>query len=281
MRVLKDVLLSGTFIAGVSALGYVITFLFEWGYALEFRIPAQMISPDLATVFTVALCLVMLAPLGIVVYGHLQDLATSVPSRVYARMVSASPLVVTLLVALAAFQAPWWVFGLTVFTLVGTPLVVFEFVVPLFTQKDRATYCEKVKAQRVACRAEFIKRCAEKRPFYSVFADNPLFVGALLICVLVAPMMIGNSVARMQVEFLVISDQPDVAMARIYGNTAICVRFDRRSKSALPGIIVLDLKGSPNRVMRWEKIGPLKMQKSDLAQTAERTLKQTPCADPK
>jgi hypothetical protein len=277
---LKDILLSGTFIAGVSALGYLITFLYEWGYALEFRIPAQMISPDLATILTVGATLVMIAPLGIIVYGHVHDLAASVPSRTYRRMVSASPLVVILQVALAASQTPWWVFGLVIVMLVMTPLVVFEFVVPLYTQKDKPTFLEKVKANREACRAQFIKRRNEKRPFYTVFTDDPLFVGALLLCVLVVPPMVGNSRARTQVDFLVMCDQPDVAIARIYSNTAIGVRFERGCKSAQPEIIVLDLKGSPNRAMRWEKIGPLRMQDPDSAQTAKRAPGKAPAADP-
>jgi hypothetical protein len=253
----KELLLSSTFVAAITALGYLITYIYEWGYAFRFNIPVTLISPSLTTAFAVAMSLFVVIP--VIMYGRssLADITFRISPKWYPAAATASPLLVVCAASLIAFS----LISISHILWFGTSvLFVATFIVPIFTQRGTRKYTEKIEAHRKQYLAEHRKWLERNRTFRDFLSNHPQFLVLLGVAVVYGPAIIGFGNAYSQKDFLVLQDAPDTVVLRIYGENMICTTYDNTTRTVLPNLVVHKLTGSTSKVMQWQRIGPLKVQ---------------------
>lgn len=253
----KELLLSSTFVAAITALGYLITYLYEWAYAMRFNVPVALISPSLTTVFAVAVSLLVVIP--VIIYGrsNLADITIRISPKLYPAVATASPLLAICATALVAFSV------ISISHIIGfgtSVLFIATFVIPIFTQRGKGKYAEKIAAHHRQCLAEHRKWLERNRTLRDFLSNYPPFLVLLVAAVLFVPAIVGFGNAYSQKDFLVIQDAADTVVLRIYGENMICAFYDKTTRTVLPKLVVHKLTGSTSKVMQWQRIGPLKVQ---------------------
>ena len=64
-----------------------------------------------------------------------------------------------------------------------------------------------------------------------------------------------------QQEFLVPARQPQLIVAKIYGERMICFHLDEKNKTVGNELILIDLAEDGGRILESRKVGPLEFQK--------------------
>ena len=103
---IKQLLLSGEFLAAISAVGYLGAFLYERAYASHFRIPLQMISLTPTTLFAFIATLFVLLPVLPSMAYELLNIAPGTPLWLYKRILAASPILLIVLAFPVVFGLP-------------------------------------------------------------------------------------------------------------------------------------------------------------------------------
>ena len=253
----KELLLSSTFVAAITALGYLITYIYEWSYASRFNIPVALISPSLTTVFAVTVALLAVIPA--ITYARLElgNITIRIAPKLYPALAIGSPVLAICAAALVSFSL---ISMFNLFTLGSVLFFIATFVIPIFTQRGKGKYSEKVVAHHKQCLTEYGKWLERNRTFRDFLSNYPLFLFLLSAAVLAVPAIVGYGNACCQKDFLVIQDAPDTVVLRIYGENMICASYDKTTRTVLPKFVVHKLTGSTGKVMQWQRIGPLSVQ---------------------
>jgi hypothetical protein len=268
----------GLIITASPIVGYMLSFVYEMGFAGVFKIPPQLITISLTTffvatgsLFMIALLLFQLSSLGFVVFS---DLSTS-DSPVYRRFVRLSPgflFSVVLLLLTAGTHSSAWIGVVGVWAI----FIFLEFVFPCITQRDKVTYLEKLKAQDRLDRrrGDLLDYIAQRigRPFITIM----IFLGLITYLYYFA----GYTTALKQSEFLVTDTSPERVVLRIYGDKMICAPFDRITRTVEKNFVILKMSEDPNVALHLEKIGPLSPEKTPSTQIYSPTPTSTPTSTP-
>lgn len=240
----------GVLLAAIPFFSYLLTYIYEAGYCKFFGIPWEFISPNWANVFIFAggllgLIVVMfflIEPFFITIYPEL-------PWPILRRLRRLSVPVLLSLIYLFLFGKDQSVFIVVVGVILS--LALLEFGLPLLTQRDRKSYLEKLTAQdSVDDRVDGLGDLAARRLGPSVFGYLLLvyFLGCLSFYA-------GRAAAMNQENFLVLVDEPDIAIVRVYGDRLIGMKFNREKKLAINNFKILVSTGT---ALQLENIGPLK-----------------------
>lgn len=268
----------GLIITASPIVGYMLSFLYEMGFAGVFKIPSQFITISLTnffvatgSLFMIALLLFQLSNLAFVVFS---GLSTS-DSPVYRRLVRLSPgllfSMVLLLLTVGTRSSVW-------ISVVGVSaiFIFFEFVFPCITQRDKVTYLEKLKAQD-----QLDRQREDLLDYISQRAGRPVitivtFLG-LIACLYY---FAGYTTALKQSEFLVADTSPERVVLRIYGDKMICAPFDRTTGTVEKNFVILKMAEDPSMALHLEKIGPLSLEKTTSTQIYSLTPTSTPTSRP-
>jgi hypothetical protein len=148
-----------------------------------------------------------------------------------------------------------WPF-LFVFILIGIP----EFILPLFTQKDKKTYSEKIDAD---WNAEWRLREAQNSFSWRLFKMVGHKNITLVINIFIAAQLVqtaGEFVASRQIRFFTVISASEKVVLRIYNDKLICADFDRNTKTVKSGISILKKDDLNEAKLKPEKLGPLKTE---------------------
>lgn len=149
-----------------------------------------------------------------------------------------------------------WLF-LVVLFLIGIP----EFILPLFTQKDKKTYSEKIDADWDSeWRLREAKNTFSWRLLKSVGHKNiVLVINIFIVAQLVQTA--GEVVASRQIRFFTMPSAAEKVVLRIYNDKLICADFDRKTKTVKSGVAILKPDDSNVTSLKLEMLGPLKIER--------------------
>jgi hypothetical protein len=149
-----------------------------------------------------------------------------------------------------------WLF-LFVFVMMGIP----EFILPLFTQKDKKTYSEKIEADwESEWKLREAKNTLSWRLLKLVGHKNIILVINIFIVAQLVQTS-GEVMASKQMKFFTMPSSPEKVVLRIYDDKFICADFDRKAKTIKGEISVLNSDEQSTLNLKLESIGPLAIEK--------------------
>jgi hypothetical protein len=252
---IKSWLSSGIVVAYVSAIGYSVTFLYEYGYTQYFQIPTNLIQLTLTQVF------LAISGMGLVAYVYFTQLkiiasVESLFQHDILRLMIAYQVPILLFLLFVGFlygETKGWI-------LLGVLFLFFlfdDFLYPLIIQRWKGTYREKIVAQlRTEMERPRITKMLLGPALNSKKASFLLYTAVFILLSFLA----GHYEARSQIYFYVLSESPNVVLLRIYGENVVCASFDRKEKEISGSLTIQSLSDRGELKLRREKIGPLKVK---------------------
>lgn len=249
----REFLLSSSFLAGVSAAAYFLTYAYEFGYASTFHIPLEFISPNLTTVFSVGISLLCILNFLMMLRSELCNASISLPIRFYLVLLTHSPLLLLGVVLALTYLPMAWVLGL--YSSLGLAAIAVPFL--LAYRQNGSRWTDKCFTQyRGRCVEGYRTWIGENQSEFRWCLRNPLFVLELTVAIILVPVLIGHAHALHRKSYLVLSDRRNTVVIRQYGETLVCGTIDRSAKLLYPEFTLLKAVDD-GRKLRLEDIGPL------------------------
>lgn len=245
----------GIIVALSPVIGYGLAFLYELGFCLVFEIPREFITLNLTAVFIAAGSLVVIIFIFywlIDIFLRLVPQRDSLLFRELGLFLAISLLPVGLLIL-------WWGLWERLIVVAGVFFffVFLEFIMPLFTQRSKGSYLQKLEAQRkyeIAGPKGVVEHLAD-------FLGRRAFLTFLAIIILLfLAGLAGESKAVKQDKFFVPSTYPDSVVLRIYGENIICAPLDAKEKEIQKNFFVIRMTDEPRPMLQLQKIGPLRVK---------------------
>ena len=244
-------------IACSPLVAYLLTFIYEAGFAGVFKIPLGFVELNLTTVFTMAAAVAATLFIVLIFFNPVYIFAVA-PFRgkkyINRRIAGLVPILILFLASLILFGSLWkkWIIPL-IFLIV---FISVAFFLPLITQRSKGSYLEKIKADAGSTEPEDLYGSLERhlgwKYFYYLFC---FFIFFLIVY------SAGQAKAMKEKEFLVLASSPDTVVLRIYGDNIICAPFNRSAKEVQRSFIIHKVGETPPLELRLEKIGPLVLKK--------------------
>ena len=249
----REWITEGLIIALIPILGYFYAFQYEVGYASYFKYPQELIIIGLPQIVIATMSLWV----GIImIFMFVESITMMIPRAqrgLTDSIIKFLPLVGFFVGSLFIYGWKYaWIF-LVVFLLIG----ISEFILPLFTAKDKKSYSEKIEASwDDEWRLREAKDTISWRLTKFIGHKNVVFVINIFIVAQLIQVF-GEVVASRQVKFFTISGSPERAILRIYDDRFICAGFDRKTKIVNGDISVINPKDQSMASLKLESIGPL------------------------
>jgi len=247
----------GLILALIPVLGYFFAFQYEAGYATYFKYPKELILIGLPQI---VIATITLWTGSIVIFMFVESIIMMIPKT----QRGLSDGIIKFLPLLGFFVGFLLVYGwgrawpfLFVFVMIGIP----EFILPLFTQKDKKTYSEKIEADWDSewrlreSKDAFSWRLVKLVGHKNIVLVINIFIAAQLV------QTAGEVVASRQMRFFTMSNSPEKVVLRIYDDKFICADFDRKTKTVWGDRLIFDSKEQGTFNLKLESIGPLVMKK--------------------
>lgn len=258
LRVTDAVLL-----AIASSGAYLLSFLYERGYAKYFGIPPEFINVSLVNLLIFGAGIV-----SFIVGGYLFfDLVFPFIRPKHPYLAFWAPVIAVLFfiaVLLPLFLFGW--VGLWFFlVLLGVWfLVVFIFLVwPLIVHRKHGGWMKRYDKQFEQAVNE-AKTVELERVHLQAFIGGRLGYKnfGLLIFLLIQSTILsgaaGNFKAEKQEDFLITNTTPTMVVLRVYGDNMICAPLDRNAKEVKKSFVILKIAEDKKLMLNLEKVGPLK-----------------------
>lgn len=277
-------ILGGVIIAAVPALGYSLAFAYEAGLCSEFAIPWELIKLELPHVFIAsASVLVIFSGLFWITNMFLMLVQPKPYGPIWRSLISLSPVLVICLACILIYRGLWqnyaWVLAFAAF------LVFMEFVFPILTYEARrhvpkmlvgqrdtetqTTISPPVKSRKTTYREMLEAQEVHEAQIKTVFnymsprlLKEVLFSLFIVFLLVFVAFNVGRMHAISETEYLVPSTHEDSVVMRIYGDNAICTKVARETGEVHENFFVINISNAPSTVFRLEKIGPLKLSKT-------------------
>jgi len=245
----------GLLITGVPALGYWLAFLYELGYCKYFNIPSTFIEIGIlniliAIVGTTALLAVLhlFADPFYVFFGK--------APHAIKRALRMTFLPLGVCIGLVFVFKYSFLVAVIIVCVVGLPIALIEFVIPLVTQRGVQGYVAKLEAASnydYEHNTSIMDTLAEKVGFkaFSLFFYLIIFSFVVYLA--------GGFNAQMKSDFMVLKGDPDMVVLKTYNSSLLATGFDRSSKniSAEFKMVAFD---SSLELFTLERIGPLQVK---------------------
>ena len=141
----------------------------------------------------------------------------------------------------------------------GVPLgILWELVFPLFAQRSKKTYGEKLQAQE---NLEHSVRFGGDALMQMVYSYTGLGGLVALVCTVVALFVAhyaGTDQASTQRDFYVLSKPSNAVVLRVYGDHLICSTFDHHGRILRGELFVLTAGEDSGLSLRLARVGPLR-----------------------
>ena len=244
----------GLVLALIPLLGYFFAFQYESGHALYFKYPKEFIEVGLPQI---VIATISLWTGAVMIFMLIESITIAIPK---AQRGLADSIIKFLPLAgffIGAFLVHGWSHAwpfLFVFVLIGIP----EFILPLFTQKDKKTYSEKIDAD---WNAEWRLRESQNSLSWRLLKTIGHKNITLVINIFIAAQLVqtaGEFVASRQIQFFTLNSPSEKVVLRIYNDKLICADVDRNTKILKDGIAILKKDDLGVTNLKIEKVGPLK-----------------------
>lgn len=259
----RSLLTEGVIIAAASALVYMATFLYEYGFCSYFEIPANLIDPSLATILVAAGTIGTVLASSLWFLGLTAPLFKAVHNKelhayryffAYSAVVSAFGILLAVIYGFSWPSFVWYIGGFTVLALLMFGhTFLFNRHVPL--------------AERFSEQA----RIQDGDPFYVTdvlkiwFGKSAVYILVVCMSVLGIAFLIGNGEASKRDRFLVLKQEPDLVVLRNYGSVLLTARFSRESKQLSNEFVVIRLAEGERIAFTNEVVGPLKVKPGSIS----------------
>jgi hypothetical protein len=248
-------------VVGIPVIGYWFAYSYERGYCSQFLIPHQFINLSFMSIFGVVASISGLIYVALMLtYWHSRALT---PHPVRRRLLATLVVILTIAFTLFPEASPWISKPVSLLVVIwsvsvcGVLLTVLAlFILPLYGAR-------RVGMPYVAYLRELDKNPSPPTHIIEFIA---YFVGRLwamvfflMICLYVVCNFSGGLEARTQMIFPVLNDKPDRVVLRIYGDNAICARFDPEKHLVGAEFSIVKI-GDRNSSMTMRVVGPLLLE---------------------
>jgi hypothetical protein len=249
-------------IAAVPLAAYLLIFAVESGYLSVFQLPYQFISFDLAEIFVASSALLGVAFAVIFILNTLADFFISkrTPPIIVHKIRIYTPLFLLFLSGLVLFRTmwrEWWGLG------VGFAIVLLlDLGTPLITQRKNKNYLTKIaRAEEFQTRIEQRQQSLVNKLIHITGKDGARIIFYFSLILFIA-YQTGRSIAIQKSDFFIVNTNPEQVVLYLTKDQAIAASFDRILKEIEPGFVVIDFSQNSEYVFYREKVGPLKLSKS-------------------
>lgn len=246
----------GILLAVISFVGYLLTYMYERGFASAFGISSELVEVSL----TRALYLVALLGLGVfIVLVILKDFINDLERK------STSPLRKSINLLIGASMLA---LGVDAFLLLGRGLnwllasigviVVVVYLLPLFKRSNRRKpYAERFAAFYASPRSKESQTITSDTLVQRIDNSNVYVIIMLVIFFVSFVTLIGRIRAQQQQVFEVLIDESNTVVLRIYGDKLVTAEFDPCTKEIRHGISVRKISDSTPIRLQKMQVGPL------------------------
>ncbi len=238
-----------------SAVCYYLVFSYESGYCSVFNIPSSFIVIDLTKVLIWTTALFAFFTLLVMALDSFVDILTPKEgvNKFHYILNAYLPLLCPLLVLACATEKFWsryWVFlvGILIYT-------IFDVVTALFLKKD-IPFSQKLLGLDVFIRGNVFLSIIKNR-----FGISVLKIVLIGFYLKVVSFSLGESEAMRQQKFLIPNNQPNAVVAKIYGDSLICVGVDFSSKKPTNEIYLIKKSSDIPLKLEFKEIGRLSFDK--------------------
>lgn len=244
-------LTEGLVIAGVPAAGYWFAFLYEFGYCKYFDIPPSFIEIGILNILVAIIGLA-----GALALINLYASPLFMLSRGFAQPIRAALFRVSIPLILISGYALVARFTLIQFMIAAAvlfvPLVFFEFIFPLLTQRNVPGYLNKLEAQNEMelehdTLIDLAANAVGRRAF--------LFF-ALLLALSFLAYFAGGYEAKAQRDFMVVGEKAEKVVLKTISGYLLVAEFDRATKSLSTKFALVSPEQQGFR-FNYERVGPL------------------------
>lgn len=258
-----DLLSEGFIIGGVSLLGYLCAYLYEYSYLDYFKIPREFVSLNLTNIFIAigsitGTFFALLTILNLFSVLGLLDAPTELRRRVRFSLV----LLIYLLFKIAVYKSQWKEWFATASLLIV--FVLFDFAWPALVYRKEKTLEDKIRANDLAEKKRNLETIYDKiiRSIYYKF--GPLFLQLLIfvIVILFIAFDAGKMNAFQRKTFPIIAvNNKSFAVIRIYEERLLAKPLDKENKKLINKLFLfrIDDLSKQNLYLEFEDIGPLKV----------------------
>lgn len=226
----RSVVTDGLIVAGSTAVIYLLTFVFEYGYCSYFGIPGFIIEPTTGTILFAAL-LISVASLLLVEASHAPRLLlATVPWRgLRSRLV----LVAFFWAMPALMGAPYrWYTLLNL--IVWTLFILNDYIFALIFRSG--SFAERISQGEDDSRTSKSSWDGITKTFGKKAVGWVSIISFAMVCASVA----GSMSARFQTGFVVLKSAPDLAVVKRYGDRFIAIRYTGTPAQATGEFLVID-----------------------------------------
>jgi hypothetical protein len=260
----------GILIALVTATAYLWAFSYETGFCNYFRITFYLISLSLTTILPVAGSIILITSFMVFIFITpgiiLSPLFRYTTKSITGLIISALAVLLLSFVHFLVFTG-WQRNGWILLEIYIVFLMMIIFLRPLFTQRGKGSYKEKLAAE-----LQQYQEPRSSRP--QTNPNNLAFVVVLIVFVFVCIGIygaydMGSTNAQERRLFLVLpksSEVPvEVVVLTAYGDYIITSPIDRSTKTIEKTLYLLKLSEISKIPLTFENVGPLKIKESSKA----------------
>jgi hypothetical protein len=229
---IKSKITEGIIIAGVPVISYWFAFIYQFGYCKYFEVPAEFIEVNIQSFF---ICIIGVASIFgfIVVYGSpIFSIFKIVPDVIGRKFRSLG--ISFFLMATYSFvsKIPTKSFIIMALSLYSF-LLFIEFILPLFSHKEKNSYIEKLEAaENLDHKHESIMDAFAKKIGFSVYIA--LFYASLVSMFI---LFLGAYEAKSTSKFMVVNNGSKVVIKK-YGEQFLLAHFNKAEKCISPSFSI-------------------------------------------
>ena len=247
----------GIALALLPALGYYFVFQYESGYASYFNYPKELIEIGLPQIVIAAGALWIAAVVIFFIFEAITLAISETHRAFYGSIFRLLPFAGFILCQLLAYgwSRTWPV--LIIFVLIA----FIEFVFPVFNQKGKKDYSEKIQAD---WDKEWELRQIKNTLSWQLVSRFGHKTISTVINVIIFALFLhsaGEVAASKQISFFTIPSAADKVILKIYGDKLVCAQVDRTTKIIKKEVFLYLMADSDVKSFKLEDIGPLRREK--------------------
>jgi hypothetical protein len=251
----------GLIIAALSAIAYLLVYVYESSYAEVFGIPSEFITFNLTRVFIVIFALLSVVGAVLWIANALVMLLPTTPNPIAKRLRRISPAILFVVGLVYIYRHDWNLALMAAASGLAMP-ILFEFAFPLVTQRGKGSYLEKLEAdqqqrERRRRKGEEVETLLDKGA--QILGWEVILILIYLWFGLLLTYGAGRSAARNQRKFLITNTSPEMVVLRIYGDKMVCAPLSRSTGEVERRFVVLKVAEDPDLMLGLEEVGPLRL----------------------
>lgn len=247
---IKSNLSEGLIIAVVPAIVYWFSYVYQFGYCRYFEIPTEFIEINVQNFFICIIGMVGLLAVIISVGTPLFSIFRNLPEVI--RLIFINNGIPVLVLLAYSFVAKMPIKHVFIILAVPFGLLMSELTFPLYSQKNKSSYLEKLEAQR-AFETEH-----KESLMYVIFKRIGVNFSVLLFCVSFASIFIcfvGAYEAKNTSVFMTSNGGQKIVLKK-YGEQFLVADFNKKEKTFIPRFTIEKIDNSFG-VFSYEKVGPI------------------------